>query len=69
MLGFGFQVSGVGHKEERSDNEELDPLEKTLRHKVAELQRRRQLENPSFSVPVWALELLTPETLYETTFI
>jgi len=59
MLGFGFQVSGVGHKRERSDNQELDPLEKTLGHKVAERRRRRQLdkksallENPSFSVPL-----------------
>jgi hypothetical protein len=57
MLGVRCQVSGVGHKRERSDNQELDPLEKTLGHKVAEHQRHRQvdkksslLENPSFSV-------------------
>jgi hypothetical protein len=59
MLGFGFQVSGVGRKGERSDNQELDLLEKTLEHKVAEHQRHRQVDkksalfkNPSFSVPL-----------------
>ncbi len=73
MLGFGFQVSGVGRKGERSGNQELDPLEKTLGHKVAEPQRHRQVDkksalfkNPSFSVPLWALTPdtwnLTPET-------
>jgi hypothetical protein len=38
MLGFRCSAgggSGVGHKRERSDNQEFDPLEKTLGHKVA----------------------------------
>jgi hypothetical protein len=54
-----FQVSGVGLKGERSNNQELDPLEKTLVHKVAKHQRHRQVDkksalfkNPSFSVPL-----------------
>jgi hypothetical protein len=59
MLGFRCQVSGVGRKGELSDNQELDPLEKTLGQKVAEHQRHRQVDkksalfkNPSFSVPL-----------------
>ncbi len=43
-MGFRFRVSGVGRKGERSDNQELDPLEKTLGHKVAEHQRHRQVD-------------------------
>ncbi len=52
-------IRGVGRKGKRSDNQELDPLEKTLGHKVAEHRRHRQVDkksalfkNPSFSVPL-----------------
>jgi len=47
MLGFRCQVSGVGHKRERSDNQEFDPLEKILGHKVAEHQRRWRVDKKS----------------------
>ncbi len=57
--GVSYEVSGVGRKGERSDNQELDPLEKTLGHKVAEHQLYRKVDkksalfkNPSFSVPL-----------------
>jgi hypothetical protein len=47
MLGFRCQVSGVGHKRKRSDNQEFDPLEKILGHEVAEHQWRRRVEKKS----------------------
>ncbi len=69
MLGFGCQVSGVGSKGKRNDNQELDPLEKTLGHKVAEHQRHRQVDKKSsfiresiFQCSALSSWALTPDT-------
>jgi hypothetical protein len=47
MLGVRCQVSGVGHKSERNDSQEFDPLEKILGHKVAKHQRRWRADKKS----------------------